>query len=249
VSLSYREATCRFAPLRSRAPAALDRLTLRAAPGEATCLVGPNGAGKSTALAAAAGLVPLASGAVLYRDRAAPPGRALFGLGYLPQHSRFPRALRTGEVLDFSFAIRSTPEKERRLILALLGLEDKLRQSVGTLSTGWVRRLGIAVALAPPADLLVLDEPFAGLDLDLLDALVPYLLERTREGATLLFASHDFEVADALSARVAVLREGRLVSESSSAPREGSREFYRRSLERGASEVVANRATAHALCS
>lgn len=230
MSLRFDEATCRFVIGRSRARTALERFSLHAAPFEATCLVGPNGAGKSTALAAAAGLLPLASGSITYRDQSVDPAAAIPGAGYLPQHSRFPGALRVGEVLDFAFDIRATPEAGRREIRALTGLDDKIDQTAGTLSTGWVRRLGLAVALAPPLDLLMLDEPFVGLDLAFLDALVAYLEARVANGTTLLFASHDFDVVDALRARVAVLREGRLVSESSGAPREGSRQFYRRGL-------------------
>lgn len=227
MSLVFAEATCRFSPAGS---AALDRLTLEAAPGQLTCLAGPNGAGKSTALAAAAGLLHLASGSIAYRDRRIDPARPAAAAGYLPQHSSFPRALRVGEILDFHISIRAMPEPARRESTSLFGLEEKLRQPVGTLSTGWVRRLGLAVALLPASELLLLDEPFVGLDLEVLDTLAAELARRAREGATVLIASHDFDVVDSLGARVAVLDCGRLVAESAGAPPRGARDFYRKSL-------------------
>ncbi len=196
--LVYSGVTCRFDAAQGRR-AALECFSIRAAPGEITCLVGPNGAGKSTALAAAAALLQIQEGSIEYRGGSVrlgiPPGQ----MGYLPQTSTLPRALTVGEVLDFSFAVRGTNERDRRAIRDLFGLDARLHEPVGTLSSGWTRRLGLAVALIPESRLLLLDEPFVGLDLRVLDSLVDYLDRCAKEGATVVLSSHDFEIIDSTS--------------------------------------------------
>jgi ABC-2 type transport system ATP-binding protein len=232
--LVYTDVTCRFDATASRTTpkrrAALDHFSLRAAPGEVTCLVGPNGAGKSTALAAAAGLMRVEAGAIEYRGSRVCPETPPSDMGYLPQTSELPNALTVGEVLEFSFAVRGTTERNRREVVELFGLDDKWREPVGTLSSGWTRRLGLAVALIPGSRLLLLDEPFVGLDLRVLDSLVGHLNRLANDGATLVLSSHDFEIVDLLPARIAVLDEGSLV-DARALTGAGSRALYRHALD------------------
>lgn len=237
-ALEYSEATCRFrASGRNRKrPAALDRFSLRCPPEEITCLLGPNGAGKSTALAAAAGLIPLQEGSIAYAGRPVGLGAPAREMGYLPQTSSFPAVLTVGEILAFSFAVKGSSPAERDRTIDLFGLGDKIGEAAGTLSSGWTRRLGLAVALLPGSTLLLLDEPFVGLDLAVLDAVVEELLVRAEAGATVVLSSHDFEIVDLLRPRIAVLSEGRVLEEggagaSGKARGEGSRALYRRALE------------------
>jgi ABC-2 type transport system ATP-binding protein len=209
--------------------AALESFSLQCAASTVTCLVGPNGAGKSTVLALAAGLIRPSAGEITCGNRvvslAAPPP----GLGYLPQQSAFPVVLTVADVVDFAAAARGTDADGLRQVLALSGLEAVMQQTIGTLSSGWVRRLGLAVALMPPVDLIVLDEPFVGLDLEILDRTVAHLAQRVEDGAAVLLSSHDFAVIDQLDARVAVIDQGSLlgVQDAGSC---GSRALYRRLL-------------------
>lgn len=235
--LVYTDVTCRFGRSRAKA-AALERFSLSAVPGQITCLVGPNGAGKSTALAAAAGLLLVREGSIEYEGRRVSLATPPRPMGYLPQTSALPNALKVGEVLDFAFAVRGTTEQNRREVLELFGLDDKLPQPIGTLSSGWTRRLGLAVALIPDSRLLLLDEPFVGLDLNVLDSLVEHLSRLANHGATIVLSSHDFEIIDRLRAHIAILDEGRLV-EARAPARTGSRAVYRRAL--GASEPEVSR--------
>lgn len=234
--------SCRFEGGRDQ-KAALDRFTLACAPGTATCLVGPNGAGKSTALALAAGLVPCTTGAIQLGDHRiaveTPPPR----LGYLPQISRFPGVLTVREILDFTRRARRADSGPA--LLATSRLDPMLDRRIAALSSGWVRRLALTVALSPPADLLLLDEPFAGLDLDTLDRLVEYLLRRLDDGAVLLFSSHDFDVVDRLRPQVAVLDDGRLLGMGST-EREGTKAIYRRVMQ-GAMSSASERKELHAV--
>jgi ABC-type multidrug transport system ATPase subunit len=242
-ALVYTDVTFRFGSGRAgrRRRAALERMSLRVAPGEITCFVGPNGAGKSTALAAAAGLVRIREGAIEYQGRRVSPERPPEGMGYLPQTTELPRALTVGEVLEFSFAVRRTTEESRREVLRLFELEDQLREPIGTLSSGWTRRVGLAVALIPDSRLLLLDEPFVGLDLRVLDCLVEHLGRLAERDATVVLSSHDFEIIDLLRARVVVLDEGRLI-EKRAVPGMGARATYRHALGRMEQEESRERA-------
>jgi ABC-type multidrug transport system ATPase subunit len=205
---------------------ALQDVSLRCPAGAATCFIGPNGAGKSTLLALAAGLLAPSEGRVRLGER---PLRAVDGLSYLPQGSTFPRQLTAREVLDFAAAARGTSRRDCAPALATTGVEAILDRRVGELSGGWERRLGLAVSLLPPAPVLLLDEPFVGLDPDTLERLGAHLDERADAGAAIVFASHEFELADRLAPHVAVLDEGRLVSLVPRG-RDRCRDVYRRTL-------------------
>jgi ABC-type multidrug transport system ATPase subunit len=225
---------------------ALQDLELDCPTGVLTCLVGPNGAGKSTALALAAGLLAPTAGAVLFRDIQVLPAVAPQTTGYLPQRSAFHPSFTVGEVLSFTFDARGATDDEGRRALEVTGLGEVLGRYVGELSGGWVRRLGLLTALLGSPDLLLLDEPFVGLDPETHDRLLNHLEERLESGATIVTASHDFEVLDPFGPSVAVLEEGRLrltatVSPQGAATESGlflsSRVVYRRAL--GAGPIAA----------
>jgi len=223
--LRYEAVSCHFGARRA-AVTALQDFSLSCGAGEAICLVGPNGAGKSTALALAAGLLPVAGGRISFDDRPVSPESPPRRLGYLPQLSSFPSRLRVAEVLELTAAARGAGAAAIRATFSSAGFEPLRNRRVGSLSSGWLRRLGLAVALMPPADLLLLDEPFVGLDLETLDRLVDELGRRTRQGVALLLCSHDFEVIDRLGARLAVLDSGRLLDAAGGAGAR-AREVYR----------------------
>jgi len=197
--------------------------------------VGPNGAGKSTLLALAAGLLAPSSGRVMVGGSQVRPATAPAATGYLPQRSAFASALRVREILDFTLAARAAGPAARDEMLAATGLEAVLGRAAGTLSGGWLRRLGLACALVPPAALLLLDEPFVGLDPGTLDHLIEHLQQRAAEGATVVVSSHDFSVIDQLAARVAVLDEGVLAAAPSAVTH--SRALYRAVLSARADPV------------
>ena len=210
---------------------ALSQLTLDCKSGTTTCLVGPNGAGKSTALALAAGLGWPTSGRLLLDGQELSPRHAPATTGYLPQRSAFHPALKVGEIVDFVGAARGLARDGVGETLALSGLDgDVLSRAVGDLSGGWLRRVGLVSALAGAPRLILLDEPFVGLDPETLDRLVTHLKRRRDEGAIVVVASHDFEVLDLLEPSVAVLDEGRLCLTSSFTAGSSSRAIYREGL-------------------
>lgn len=226
--LRYESVSCRLGPRRATV-AALEDFSLCCEAGEAMCLVGPNGAGKSTALALAAGLLPATGGRIIFDERPVSPLAPPRRVGYLPQVSAFPPRLTVREVLEFTAAARGTGDAALRHSFSSSGFEALREQPVGALSSGWLRRLGLTVALMPPSDLLLLDEPFVGLDLETLDAVVDELGRRAAQGVAVLLCSHDFEVVDRLGGRVAVLDEGRLLKVTGIGEA-GARKVYRRTL-------------------
>jgi ABC-type multidrug transport system ATPase subunit len=133
--------------------------------------------------------------------------------------------------MEFARAARRSKPAEWEEIIEVTGLDPAMNLKVSELSGGWVRRLGLASALIPPASLLLLDEPFVGLDPETLDGLVEHLKQRAEAGSILVLASHDFEVADLLDPQVAVLQDGKLraVHKPGAAP---SRILYRETLRR-----------------
>jgi ABC-2 type transport system ATP-binding protein len=209
---------------------ALDDFDLVCEAGSMTSLIGPNGAGKSTALALAAGLLAPDCGEIRWHSQIIQPRNPPASTGYLPQNSTFHPFLRVEEVLEFTIAARRVGSEARREALAVTGLADVLDRSVGDLSGGWVRRLGLMTALAGAPDLLLLDEPFVGLDPETHDRVMAHLRGRIDSGAIVVVASHDFEALDQLTPKVAVLDEGRL--RTTAVPGSGpSRSLYRQTLQ------------------
>jgi lipopolysaccharide export system ATP-binding protein len=198
----------------------LDGLSLRVEAGEAVALLGPNGAGKSTAFEVVAGLVPMDAGCVRLDGRAVERWplhrRARAGLGYLPQGaSAFPRltvADNLRAVLELRRDLsRAARHRELAGLLRRFGLEAIADVRAEHVSGGERRRTELARLLASGPRVLVLDEPFAGLDPQGATDLAAHLRALIDGGATLLFSDHAVERALGLGHRVDVLLGGRVV--------------------------------------
>ena len=204
-ALEFESASRRFGAVH-----ALQELDLVCPPGSITCLIGPNGAGKSTALALAGGLLRPSAGRVLVDGREVRLDAPPVSLGYLPQHSAFHPLLTVAEVVGLVGSLRRADASARRQALEISGLEGLVGRRSGELSGGSLRRLGLAAALLGAPRLLLLDEPFVGLDPQTLDRLFAHLDGRLATEAAVVVASHDFEVLDRFEPHTVVLGEGRL---------------------------------------
>ena len=196
---------------------ALDAVDLDLRPG-VTGLLGPNGAGKTTMLRLLATVLPADAGRldVLGADPSTAAGRLQIRrrLGYLPQEAGFHRSFSAFDFVDYvailkEWADRRPRHDEVRRVLTLVGLEAVMHKRISQLSGGMRRRVGIAQALLGRPDLLVLDEPTAGLD--------PEQRLRFREllgteagGATVLLATHQTDDVAALCGHVVVLLAGQV---------------------------------------
>lgn len=184
------------------------------AAGEVVALLGPNGSGKTTSIKAAAGLIRPASGRVLLGD----PGRSSLEAearrvcSFLPQRVTFPESLTGREVAEFYCKLRGRSAERLQDVLKLTGLNGSSSRTVGTYSGGMTQRLGLAVAMAAQAPILLLDEPTAALDPDGTCAFYGVIEARRSEGQTVFFSSHQMGDVERLADRFLVMVGGRLVA-------------------------------------
>ncbi len=193
---------------------ALDGLSLDVSPGQLVGLLGPNGAGKSTAMRIALGLLRPDHGEVRWRGRAVDQaGRRRFG--YLPEErGLYPRMRVRDQVVYFGRLhglSRGDATAAADRWLGRLGVASRSTDRVDSLSLGNQQRVQLAAALVHEPDLLVLDEPFSGLDPGAVDALSEVLAERAAAGTGVLFSSHQLDLVEDVCESVAVVDRGRLV--------------------------------------
>jgi zinc transport system ATP-binding protein len=190
-------------------------------PGEVVALLGANGSGKSTLVKAMVGLHPLSTGEVRLFDQSLTGFRQWHRLGYVPQRSPIAQGVPStvAEVVAAGRLSRRRPfapaRRRDRLAIAraleAVGLTDRARHPVATLSGGQQQRVLIARTLAGEPELLVLDEPNAGVDLASQQAIAGTLASLAGGGATIVVVLHELGHLADLIQRSVVLREGRVV--------------------------------------
>ena len=171
-------------------------------------LIGPNGAGKTTLLEAIAGLLPIDSGAVFWRDNALPFDRRRDSVFFLPDGIRPWQDQHVLHVIEFFAAVYGRPVPMLANTIRLLGLSPVLRKRVDALSKGFCRRLMLALALLTPHPLLLMDEPFDGFDLRQTREIMKVLRELALGGRTLVLAIHQLVDAERVCDRFVLLAGG-----------------------------------------
>jgi heme ABC exporter ATP-binding subunit CcmA len=195
---------------------ALHDVTLGCQAGEIVALVGPNGAGKSTLLAIISTLLTPTAGQVRYGDHTASTGRAALRrrLGWLGHDLQLYPELTARENLRFFAALLDVSNGDKRAneALAAARLESRADDPVSSYSRGMRQRLALERALINDPRLVLLDEPFTGLDGISAELLRERLRALAARGCLVLFATHDFELAEGVLDRAAIMRDGRLVA-------------------------------------
>jgi ABC-type multidrug transport system ATPase subunit len=189
--------------------AALSDVSFAVDRGSVLAVLGPNGAGKSTLFGCLLGFTRPTSGNILVNGARAD---AAFrqGTGYMPERiSLYPQSTVRENGLFFA-QLKRQPASELERQLKRVGLYDVQERAAGKLSKGMLQRLGLAIALCGAPELLILDEPFNGLDPALLETLQNILAEERDRGATLLISTHTMSAVEPLATHVAVLLEGKL---------------------------------------
>ena len=182
-------------------------------------LLGPNGAGKSTLINILAGLVNKTGGsaAIMGHDIVTETRAARASIGIVPQEIAMDVFFTPYQALELQAGYYGVPKAERRTdeILAALGLADKRDAYVRQLSGGMKRRLLIAKALVHSPPVLILDEPTAGVDIELRRQLWDYVQELHKRGTTVILTTHYLEEAEALCDQIAIIHQGRIVANES----------------------------------
>ena len=195
---------------------ALDHVDLKVPRGAMFGLLGPNGAGKSTMINILAGLVVKTGGRarIWTHDIDEEPRQSRAAIGIVPQELNIDPFFTPFELLDLQAGLYGVPKRQRRTmeILEAVGLADKARAYARTLSGGMRRRLMVAKAMVHSPPILVLDEPTAGVDVELRQNLWAYIRELNRDGTTILLTTHYLEEAQELCDRIAIIDHGRLVA-------------------------------------
>ena len=203
---------------------ALDDVSFAVAPGEILGYLGPNGSGKSTTIKIITGLIDASAGHVRLHGVNADDDPAAFRarIGYVPEephlytHLTAPEYLRlVGRVRGLDFA---TLERQIATLLSLLDLEAASGGIMTSFSKGMRQRVLVAAALLHDPELLILDEPFSGLDVNASLLLRALLVALAKRGKMILLSSHQMEVVESLCPRVVILHKGRVVAEGT--PRE-----------------------------
>jgi ABC-2 type transport system ATP-binding protein len=195
---------------------ALDGVTIDVPRGGIFGLLGPNGAGKSTLINILAGLVTKSGGSasIWGFDIDEHPRNAKRSIGVVPQEILFDPFFTPREALEIQAGLYGIPKAERRTaqLLRAVRLEDKAEAYARTLSGGMKRRLLVAKAMVHSPPILVLDEPTAGVDVELRQQLWEYVRSLHAQGVTVVLTTHYLEEAEQLCDRIAIINHGRLIA-------------------------------------
>jgi ABC-2 type transport system ATP-binding protein len=214
--LELRHVTKRFSGI-----PAVDDVSFSARPGEVTGYLGPNGSGKSTTMKMITGLIEMTAGQILFDGK--PIQSDLIGykrrMGYVPEEPYLYNHLSGAEYLTMVGQLRGLPERAtaERIdgLLQLLSLYDDRHASISGYSKGMRQKVLIAAALLHNPDLVLLDEPFSGLDVGSALVLRSLIQELAARGKVVLFSSHELDTMERVSQRVVILHRGKMVADDS----------------------------------
>jgi ABC-2 type transport system ATP-binding protein len=199
----------------------VNNVSFIAAAGEVTGYLGPNGSGKSTTLKMITGLIEPSEGEILFdgvpigRDRLAHKQR----LGYVPEEPHLYPHLTGAEYLEMVGQLRGIPERlvdhKASGFLRLLGLHGDRNVPISSYSKGMRQKILLAAALLHNPELVLLDEPFSGLDVNSALVLRGLIHELAARGKVVLFSSHELDTVERVSSRVVILHKGKVVANDS----------------------------------
>ena len=201
---------------RAAAKDALTGVDLSVPRGSIFGLLGPNGAGKSTLINILAGLVTKTSGSVRIWgfDQDENPRQSRAAIGIMPQEPNLDPFFTPRGSLDVQAGLYGVPKAQRRTeeLLALTGLSDKAESYARSLSGGMRRRLLLGKALVHSPQILVLDEPTAGVDIELRNQLWGHVRRLNDEGMTIILTTHYLEEAEAMCNQIAIINHGAVIA-------------------------------------
>ena len=199
--------------------AAVDDVSFSAHPGEVTGYLGPNGSGKSTTMKMITGLIERTFGEILFAGKPILDDLIAYKrrMGYVPEEPYLYTHLSGTEYLTMVAQLRDLPARESQEnidgLLRLLNLHDDRHASISGYSKGMRQKILIAAALMHNPELILLDEPFSGLDVASALVLRSLIQELARRGKVVLFSSHELDTVERICSRVVILHRGKLVAD------------------------------------
>jgi ABC-2 type transport system ATP-binding protein len=200
---------------------ALDHVSFMARPGEVTGYLGPNGSGKSTTVKILTGLIQASTGEVLYRGQDVRRDPIAFKqrIGYVPEEPFLYTYLTGAEYLELAGQLRGLDGKRLKQkiegFLRLFGLWADRYTPMSSYSKGMRQKILLAAALLYDPEIVILDEPFSGLDVNSSMMLRRLIQELASAGKIVLYSSHALEVVERVCARVVILHKGKVVADDS----------------------------------
>ena len=200
---------------------AVDDVSFSARAGEVTGYLGPNGSGKSTTMKMITGLIEMTSGQILFDGKPIDDDLMSYKrrMGYVPEEPYLYNHLSGVEYLTMVADLRGIPAREanNRIdgLLRLLSLHDDRHAAISGYSKGMRQKVLIAAALMHNPELVLLDEPFSGLDVGSALVLRTLITELAARGKVVLFSSHELDTVERISNRVVILHRGKLVADDS----------------------------------
>jgi ABC-2 type transport system ATP-binding protein len=200
---------------------AVDDVSFAARPGEVTGYLGPNGSGKSTTMKMITGLIERTYGEILFEGKPIDADLISYKrrMGYVPEEPYLYNHLSGAEYLTMVAQLRDLPPREtsERIdgLLRLLSLFDDRHASISGYSKGMRQKILIAAALMHNPDLVLLDEPFSGLDVGSALVLRSLIQELARRGKVVLFSSHELDTVERVCSHVVILHRGKVVADDS----------------------------------
>ena len=214
--LELRRVTKRYSGI-----AAVKDVSFIARPGEVTGYLGPNGSGKSTTLKMITGLIVPTEGEILFHGQPVDRDRIAYRqrLGYVPEEPQLYPHLTGAEYLEMVGQLRGMPESALRTkvdgFLRLLSLYEDRYVPISSYSKGMRQKVLLAAALLHNPDLVLLDEPFSGLDVNSALVLRDLIRELAGRGKVVLFSSHELETVEKVCSHIVILHKGRVVANDS----------------------------------
>jgi ABC-2 type transport system ATP-binding protein len=199
--------------------AAVDDVSFTARPGEVTGYLGPNGSGKSTTMKMITGLIEMTFGHIYFQGKLIQEDLIEYKrhMGYVPEEPYLYNHLSGIEYLTMVAQLRNLPARKSAEcidgLLRLLSLHDDRHASISGYSKGMRQKILIAAALLHNPDLVLLDEPFSGLDVGSALVLRSLIRELANRGKVVLFSSHELDTVERICSRVVILHRGKLVAD------------------------------------
>lgn len=169
-------------------------------------LFGPNGAGKTTAIRIISGILKPDSGRVHIRSE---------HISYIPEELSLYREEKVINILKYVLSLKNIPHKERNNEIekwgSLLGIEEFFKRRIGTLSKGQKKKIMFVMSLLGDPDIIIMDEPFVGLDVEASEGLKKIVYDMKKKGKTIIFSTHILELAEELCEEVIILKNGEII--------------------------------------